>query len=125
MLIERCINNYFKETNLEEWKYSHFKKFMRIIGYTDDEFIIRNYLRFLKNILENEANVDKRKFIEKLIEKVERREMNEVNILYTDIPVFILFAAMMISIFDMLALLYSTIASGMLRNCPIRSIASG
>lgn len=54
---------------------------MIISGYEDEESIIRNHFRFLKDIQNsNDINIDKKIIANALIEKAEKREIFEVRI---------------------------------------------
>jgi len=68
MAIGKYIENYFKETNIVDWNYKSFYKFMRILGYDNQDAITRNYIRTLKEILNNkETDNYKRKIIQELL----------------------------------------------------------
>lgn len=69
MRMERVIKNYFYNTAIEEWNYSDFNKYMKLLGYEKEEDIHEIYTKILKDFVENNTNDndntrDRRRYIE-------------------------------------------------------------
>lgn len=80
-MIGNSIRSYFRNATLEEWKFKYFKRFLDLLGYKDIDTITRNYIRFLKDISNNDVDEKKRTLAIELIKKAENREVDEVKII--------------------------------------------
>lgn len=57
MKLGNSIKNYFAMTAIESWNYELFSIFMKIIGYDNEDCILKIYVRFLKDFIkENELD---------------------------------------------------------------------
>lgn len=79
MILKNCINNYFNKIPPDKWDYSTISH-MKIIGYNKHEYIMRNYIRSLKEIIkENDDDSNNRKLIaEQLLQQIDNEESTMV-----------------------------------------------
>lgn len=61
MRMEKIIKNYFLNTDIEDWNYDDFNKYLRLLGYRKEEDIFRIYTKIMKDFVdytvdENEQN---------------------------------------------------------------------
>lgn len=79
MRIGKYVRNYFENTETEDWNYETFNKFMKLLGYKNDEDISRTYVRLLKEIINKENTELKRNMAINLLKSLEK-DINQVNV---------------------------------------------
>lgn len=85
MLLRKYIKNYFEKIEPEKWSYTSFYSHLRILGYDNNDCILRNYKRSLKEIIKDKnRDNEKKKMAENLLGYIENDELTMVNI-----PIFI------------------------------------
>lgn len=55
--MENLIKNYFFNTEIENWNYNDFNKYLKLLGYRNEENIFRIYTKIMKDFAD--YNVDK------------------------------------------------------------------
>lgn len=73
--IRNCIKNYFKRNLYEDWEYKSFYKFMKILGYDNNDSIFRIYIRTIKDFINEETDEHKKRIANKLLLNVEIEEI--------------------------------------------------
>lgn len=56
MRIEDLIKNYFFKTEIEDWNYLDFNKYLKLLGYKNDEVIFGIYNEVLKEFVDYNHN---------------------------------------------------------------------
>lgn len=63
------IKNYFKYVSVERWNYESFYDVMKVLEYSDDDKITRNYIRELRAVYKYQNNEIKRNAAKHLLDE--------------------------------------------------------
>lgn len=84
MIAEKLIKRYFYNTEIEEWNYPDFKKYVKMLGYKNENDVVKIYNRILNEFADYRPNdygntVDSAMSSTESLRKSKRKEFEKEN----------------------------------------------
>lgn len=98
MRLGRYIKNYFLNTEIKNWNYNDFKDYLNLLGYNDEDYIYRTYIRRLREMIDTEPDNNRRRITMKILKR-SGSEVSKVIKLFSDISNLILIMIKLFTIY--------------------------